>query len=60
VKFITFAVGDDTHLGLVRGDQVIDLADASRGRLPTDMLAFLRQGEPALQLAREFEQHATA
>lgn len=60
MKFITFAVGDDTHLGLVRGDQVIDLADASRGRLPTDMLAFLRQGEPALQLAREFEQHATA
>ena len=30
-----------------------DLAAASEGKLPADMLTFLRQGEPAMSLARE-------
>ena len=53
MKLITYAVGDVGRLGLVRDDRVIDLADTSGGRLPTDMLSFLQRGEPAMQLARQ-------
>jgi 2-keto-4-pentenoate hydratase/2-oxohepta-3-ene-1,7-dioic acid hydratase in catechol pathway len=53
MKLVTFAADDGTRLGVVRDDMIIDLADASGGRLPADMLAFLQQGEPALELARE-------
>jgi 2-keto-4-pentenoate hydratase/2-oxohepta-3-ene-1,7-dioic acid hydratase in catechol pathway len=53
MKLVTFAADDGTRLGVLREDGIIDLADASGGRLPSDMLAFLQQGEPALELARE-------
>jgi 2-keto-4-pentenoate hydratase/2-oxohepta-3-ene-1,7-dioic acid hydratase in catechol pathway len=60
VKFVTFTTGGDARLGVLRDGRVIDLASASRGRLPADALTFLREGEPALQLAREVRQDATA
>jgi len=53
VKLITFTTGTERRLGAVRGDQVIDLAAASKGKLPLSMVAFLEQGEPAMALARE-------
>lgn len=58
MKLVTFISEADTRLGVVREGQVIDLHRASGGRLPVDMLTFLQQGEPAMQLAREIEQSA--
>jgi 2-keto-4-pentenoate hydratase/2-oxohepta-3-ene-1,7-dioic acid hydratase in catechol pathway len=60
MRFITYKAKNDARLGLLRDDHVIDLATASDGRLPSDMRTFLQQGEPALQLARQVEQNATA
>jgi 2-keto-4-pentenoate hydratase/2-oxohepta-3-ene-1,7-dioic acid hydratase in catechol pathway len=60
MKLITFKTEHDPRLGILRDDHVIDLADASAGRLPSDMHVFLQQGEPAMQLAREIEQRTTA
>jgi len=51
--------GNEAHLGAVRDDWVIDLASASNGRLPSDMLTFLQQGEAAIQLAQEVERSVT-
>ena len=41
MKLVTFTTGEGARLGAVRGDQVIDLATASKGRLPSDMVTFL-------------------
>jgi len=60
LKLVTYATKNTARLGLLRDDRVIDLAAASDGRLPPDMLTFLRQGEPALQLARQVAENATA
>ena len=53
MKLVTFTIGDEARLGAVRGDRVIDLAQASGGELPSDMLAFLQRGQEAMQRARE-------
>ena len=60
MKLVTFMTEDHTRLGVVRDDRVVDLASASNGRLPSDMLTFLQQGEAAMQLAREVGKSATA
>jgi 2-keto-4-pentenoate hydratase/2-oxohepta-3-ene-1,7-dioic acid hydratase in catechol pathway len=60
MKLVTFMTENDTRLGVVRDDRVVDLASASNGRLPSDMLTFLQQGETAMQLAREVGKSATA
>jgi 2-keto-4-pentenoate hydratase/2-oxohepta-3-ene-1,7-dioic acid hydratase in catechol pathway len=60
MKLVTFVTKDHTRLGVVRDDRVVDLASASNGRLPSDMLTFLGQGEAAMQLAREAGKSATA
>ena len=62
MRLITFTLkgARDARLGAVRGDRIVDLAAASGGRLPTDMVAFLGQGEPAMQLAREVVRDAEA
>ena len=60
MKLVTFMTEDHTRLGVVRDDRVVDLASASNGRLPSDMLTFLIQGETAMQLAREVGKSATA
>jgi 2-keto-4-pentenoate hydratase/2-oxohepta-3-ene-1,7-dioic acid hydratase in catechol pathway len=52
MKLVTFSTGNGARLGALRGDQVIDLAAASDGQLPADMLTFLRGGQPALEAAR--------
>lgn len=60
MKLVTYATENTVRLGLLRDDRVIDLAAASDGRLPPDMLTFLRRGEPALQLARQVAENGTA
>lgn len=60
MKLVRFTLGENIRLGLVRGDEVIDLTSASEGHLPADMLTFLQQGEPALETARQLEQSAPA
>ena len=58
MKLITFATENGPRLGLLQENRVIDLNEASDGRLPADMLPFLQQGEPAMQLAREMAHSA--
>jgi len=60
MKLVTYATKNTARLGLLRDDRVIDLAAASDGRLPPDMLTLFRRGEPALQLARQVAENATA
>lgn len=53
MKLISY-IGDDeqTHLGVVQQDQVINLHLASAGKLPDDMLQFLQLGDAAMEMAR--------
>ena len=60
MKLVTFALDEKTRLGVLREDRIVDLAEASGGRLPADMLALLQQGEPALELAREIAANAAS
>ena len=60
MKLVTYKTDNHARLGLLRDDRVIDLAAASDGRLPPDMLTFLQRGEPALQLARQVAGNGTA
>ena len=53
MKLVTYTTGTKARLGAVRDDQVVDLAEASQGRLPADMLTFLEHGQGAMDLARE-------
>ncbi|MCP4430556.1 MAG: fumarylacetoacetate hydrolase family protein [Gammaproteobacteria bacterium] len=39
-------------LGLLQGEFILNLHEASNGSLPDDMLTFLQMGEPALEQAR--------
>ncbi|MDQ3250304.1 MAG: fumarylacetoacetate hydrolase family protein [Chloroflexota bacterium] len=53
MKLVTFQSHDGSaQLGAVVGDQVINLAEASGGKLPSDLRTFLTQGESALNLAQ--------
>jgi len=60
MKLVTYTTGDSARLGALRDDRVIDLAEASGGRLPADMLAFLQRGEPAMEEARGVVSSATS
>ena len=53
MKLITYTYDGEPRLGVVRGDQVVDLAAASNGKLPDNMVEFLQQGEPAMDLVRK-------
>jgi 2-keto-4-pentenoate hydratase/2-oxohepta-3-ene-1,7-dioic acid hydratase in catechol pathway len=60
VRLVTFAVGNEPRLGAVRKKEVVDLQKASGGELPADMIAFLKQGDEAMTLARMLAQDAEA
>ena len=60
MKLVTFATKDGPRLGAVRGEDVIDLAEASGGKLPADMIAFLEAGAEAMDLARKLKKDAKA
>src|ERR1700756_2719150 len=52
MKLAMFAHGDATRLGLVEGNEVVDLA-TSTAKLPEDVLAVLRGGDEALRAIRD-------
>jgi 2-keto-4-pentenoate hydratase/2-oxohepta-3-ene-1,7-dioic acid hydratase in catechol pathway len=58
VKLVTFTTGADARLGVLRGDAIVDLAEASEGHLPSDMLAYLQRGRSAMELACELAQQS--
>jgi 2-keto-4-pentenoate hydratase/2-oxohepta-3-ene-1,7-dioic acid hydratase in catechol pathway len=51
MKLATFSRDGATRIGVVSGDQLVDLSTAAPA-LPRDMLGFLRAGEAALAAAR--------
>jgi 2-keto-4-pentenoate hydratase/2-oxohepta-3-ene-1,7-dioic acid hydratase in catechol pathway len=51
MRLITFTHAGATRIGLLDGQEVIDLA-AAAPELPSEMCAFLTAGEPALERAR--------
>ena len=54
MKLVTYASGNSgPQLGVVVDGKVVNLAEASGGRLPNDMRSFIEQGDSALQLAQE-------
>ena len=56
MRLVTFRKGKETRIGAIVGDQVLDLARASKAAgkppLPTDMIAFLEMGAKGMALAR--------
>jgi len=54
MKLITFTHGNDTRIGLLAGDEVVDLR-AAAPELPTEMCALLEAGAAALDRARAAE-----
>lgn len=52
MRLVTFTQGGNTRIGAMEGENVIDFS-AAGAALPTDMLAFLEQGESAMNAARE-------
>jgi len=59
MKLVTFTHQATTRLGIISGDQVVDLAAASP-KLPRDMNAFLGAGAEAMSTARAAETNARA
>ena len=54
MKLVTYKpAGAGAQLGVVVGDNVINLSEASGGKLPNDMRSFLELGEPAWELAQQ-------
>lgn len=52
MKLVTFTQGGNTRIGVVDGDEVVDLAAAAPD-LPREMVAFLEAGADALQSAHD-------
>ena len=51
MKLITFTESASTRVGLLDGDEIVDL-QAAAGDAPSEMTAFLEAGEAALAVAR--------
>ena len=51
MKLISFTESAETRVGLLDGEEVVDLRAAAPA-LPTDMVSLLEAGEPALEAAR--------
>lgn len=51
MRLVTFYADNDTRLGLLEGDQIVDL-NVAAPELPGDMLGFLRAGQAALTHTR--------
>ena len=59
MKLVTFQHADATRLGVVVGDEVLDLA-AAVPELPREMIALLEAGPAAIEAIRRAEHSATA
>lgn len=57
MKLASFTRGDCQGIGVVEGDEIIDLATANAG-LPTDLQALLQAGSEALDTVRAVKQRA--
>ena len=53
MRLLTYGREGEPRLGLLADERVIDVAEASGGALPGDMLAFIAAGAPALEGARK-------
>ena len=51
MKLVSFSHGGSTRIGVLTGEEIVDLAAAAPG-LPTEMCGFLAAGDPALEAAR--------
>ncbi|MFN8635710.1 MAG: fumarylacetoacetate hydrolase family protein [Chloroflexota bacterium] len=61
MRLVTYRAGDGSaRLGAIAGDRVVDLAEASGGQLPSEMVAFIERGEAGLDLARRTLAGATS
>ncbi len=61
MKLVTYKpAGAGPQLGVVAGERVVNLSEASLGKLPNDMRAFLELGEPALEAVRVIATEAAA
>lgn len=52
MRLLTYQRDGAPRLGLLFYERIVDLADASGGELPTDMLAFIDAGDDALERTR--------
>jgi len=52
MKLVIFTHGGKTRIGAVVAEEVVDVSGQGRN-VPSDMLAFLEQGAPAMEQARE-------
>ena len=56
MKLVTYQIdGGAPQLGALKGDDVLNLADASAGRLPNTMRGFLEMGDDGMEIARSME-----
>ena len=54
MKLVSYkSPGEQIHLGVLKGNNIVNLNRASAGELPDDMLEFLKAGEVAMQTARD-------
>ena len=58
MKLITFTESSRTRIGLLQGEQIVDLSQAAPA-LPDDMLTLLEAGDTALQEAAKHADAAT-
>ena len=58
MKLLTYTTGMEPKVGALADDQVVDLVEASQGRLPADMRRLLAQGDQGLDLARSVADNA--
>ncbi|MDP8924191.1 MAG: fumarylacetoacetate hydrolase family protein [Chloroflexota bacterium] len=60
MRLVTFESERGPRLGAVAGDRVVDLAEASNGALPANMVAFIEAGPSALDEARSLVERGTS
>ena len=54
MKLVSYkSTEEQIHLGVLKGNHIVNLHHASAGELPDDMLEFLKAGEVAMQTARD-------
>ncbi|MGB2693870.1 MAG: fumarylacetoacetate hydrolase family protein [Dehalococcoidia bacterium] len=59
MRLLTYERDGAPRLGLLLNANVVDLADATAGELPADMLGFIEAGEAALERARSVASTST-
>ena len=52
MKIASFTYQDHTRIGVVIGDEIVDLSKALPS-LPTDMITFIEQGDSAIEAASQ-------